>query len=279
LARVSVRGTVSARPEKYRPASEVLQHGNGEARGGGTFTFTHALVAKLRDVLVTACLLAPTIAYAAVLWDVTFTALAYNTVTGELGDETARYRYDPDDLVLIVEDLVFTESYTLDGTILNHFYHGVDNGAGGRLPLTANNPDFFHNTVRFGGTAAADFNEGEVALRTPFWKEPHEVSIDFFWVIPNGEGRVPLVGGEGDFIWLEDIGHYFDLFGAFPDPSMLPLVAHLTVSQVSQASEPATLALLFLALVALGPALLFPRCAASTPLRPLGLEVPCRPAS
>jgi hypothetical protein len=203
----------------------------------------------LKYVVAALCtLVLPVPGLASVLWEVQFTSLAYDTVTGAVGTETATYRYDPAGLTLVTTCGdgcgAFGPAYTLDGTLASYTYEGVTNGSGGSARLWADNPSFFYNSVNFGGTTASDlFADGE-ALRTPFWADPHELSGAMTWFTPNGEGRVPLVGGEGDFVWITDISDFQSLTGEFAPQSGLTLQF-----SVSRLPEPGSAALLATTLI------------------------------
>jgi hypothetical protein len=185
--------------------------------------------------------------FASILWDVTFTSLAYNISTGTIGNETVSYRYDPQDLTLTTTCCVLGgPSYTLDGSLLSYTYEGVANGAGGSATLWADNPSLFENSVHFAGTTASDLSAGGQTLRTPFWVNPFPVSGQMTWLIPNGEGRVPLVGGEGVFVWIQDLSHYQSLTGLSP-----PAGGFSLQFSVSRLPEPGSLVLLATVLLGL----------------------------
>jgi hypothetical protein len=68
------------------------------------------------------------------------------------------------------------------------------------------------------------------------------------WFIPNGEGRVPLVGGEGQFVWIQDLSHYQRLTGLSAPAGGLSLQF-----SVSRLPEPGSLVLLATVLLSLLP--------------------------
>jgi hypothetical protein len=186
---------------------------------------------------------------ASILWDVTFTSLAYNMSTGAIGNETVSYRYDPQDLTLTATCCVLGgPSYTLDGSLLSYTFEGIASGTGGSARLWADNPSLLENSVHFAGTTASDLSAGGQTLRTPFWANPFEVSGVMSWFIPNGEGRVPLVGGEGQFVWIQDLSHYQRLTGLSAPAGGLSLQF-----SVSRLPEPGSLVLLATVLLSLLP--------------------------
>lgn len=185
-------------------------------------------------------LLSPLQGFASVIWEVAFHSAAYNAVTGAVGSETVRYRYDPADLTLTTTCCVLGgPAYTLEGTLLSYTYEGIADGVGGSARLSADNPSLFENSVHFGGTTVSDLIAGGQVLRTPFWANPYEVSGEMFWLLPNAEGRVPLLGGEGEFVWIRDAFDYHSRTGMQPPQGGLSLRF-----SVSRLPEPGSLVLL-----------------------------------
>ena len=169
------------------------------------------MIATLWRAVALAYVLSPGIASAARLWDVTFAALAYNAVTGEVGEETVRYRYDPNDLELTSCCFNFFEgwTYSVRRPVLNYQYHGIDNGAGGNTILQGGGHDWYRSLTFGGRQLGGSFN-------VPFLKDPYDLSLIRDLTRGCCEEGVPLFGGEGNFIWIRDVGHYFDVFGKLP---------------------------------------------------------------
>jgi hypothetical protein len=194
--------------------------------------------------LFVAALVALSIArvHAVELWDLTVTSFAYNFISDEYGFETARYRYNPDDLILTstgdpnsFEGL----TYYVSGPILNYHYEGIDDGAGGASYISGYGHGWFRS-IFFGGTQLGNYFQPQLFV------DPEEFS-GLFSLINNFEGT-PLYGGEGDFSWVGDPANYFISHDLPVIPELTRML--VTLSPVA-VPEPGTLALLGLALLPL----------------------------